>query len=191
MAICETKLLTEQELKNWTDIPNNLSTKLFATIITQAQDMHIRTVLGEDLFSELLEQVENSTETALNLTLLNGDDRLFRGLKPALAWWVAYNLYPFLHSKVSPTGIQTKSTEDATAIDSQMLAMRRKMAKAKAEYYSQQLICYLEENDTDYPLFRDGTCCTDIKYDGYGSSGIALDVDKQKDINGLTREDLI
>jgi hypothetical protein len=106
-------LITEQEVKNYTDLPNNLKTSNLSFSITVAQDLYIRSALGEDLYSELLDQVQNDTLTALNLTLLNGDNRLFRGIKFALAWWVAYEIYPYLHTKVTPTGIQTKSTDEA------------------------------------------------------------------------------
>lgn len=195
MSIAQTKLITEQEVKNWTDIPNSVMSKMFSSCITIAQDLYIRTSLGEDLYVELLGQVENDTLTALNTTLLNGNDRLFRGLKPALAWWTAYEIYPYLHSFISPTGIQQKSTEDAVSISSTQLEIRKNHAKKRAEYYLDQLICYLRENDTDYPLFRDGDdCCTNLRYDGYGNSGIILDDEdefyeyvKKK---GLTREDL-
>ena len=195
MSIGQTKLLTEQELKNWTDIPNSVTSKMIGSVITIAQDKFIRTALGEALFIELLGQVENDTLTALNTTLLNGNDRLFRGLKPALAWFTAYNLYPYLHSFVSPTGIQSKSTEDANSISSSQLEIRKNQAKSNGEYYLDQLICYLRENDTDYPLFRDGTdCCTDLAYDGYGNSGIVLDDEDEfyewEKKKRLTREDL-
>ena len=196
MSIAETKLITEQEVKNWTDIPNNVQTTNIGFSITIAQDLYIRSALGEDLFSELLSQVENDTLTALNTTLLNGDDRLFRGLKPALAWWVAYEVYPYMHSKVTPTGIQSKSTDESLSIDSRALEIRRNLAKKKAEYYLDQLIKYLCDKDNDYPLFRDNSLYnTDLLYDGYGQSGIILDDDDSfddwKKKKGLTREDLI
>ena len=196
MSLAETKLITEQEVKNWTGISNNVQSSNLSFAITISQDLFIRTALGEKLYEELLDQVQNNTLTALNTTLLNGDDRLFRGVKPGLAWWVAYEVYPYLHSKVSPTGIQSKSTDEAVSIDSRALEMRRNNAKKKGEYYIDQLICYLKDNTTDYPLFRDSdNCCTDIAYDGYGNSGIITDdeshLDEYKRSKGLNREDLI
>ena len=90
MSLAETKLITEQEVKNWTDISNNVQSSNLSFAITISQDLFIRTALGEKLYEELLDQVQNNTLTALNTTLLNGDDRLFRGVKPGLAWCVAY-----------------------------------------------------------------------------------------------------
>lgn len=188
MSIAETKLITEQEVKNYTDLPTNLKTNLSFSI-TIAQDLYIRSALGEDLYSELLDQTENDTLTALNLTLLNGDDRLFRGIKFALAWWVAYEVYPYLHTKVTPTGIQTKSTDEAIAADSRDVEMRRNIAKKKAEFYLDQLIKYLCDKSTDYPLFRENSLDnTPIFTDGYGQSGIILD-DEEPDYKGITKED--
>lgn len=194
MSLAETKLITETEVKNWTDISTNIQADIIGPVITLAQDKYIRTAIGEALYIELLTQVKNNTLTALNTTLLNGNDQLFRGIKPALAWWTANNVYPYLHSKISPTGIQSRSTEDALSISGSELEVRRNLAKGNGEYYVQQLICFLQENDTDYPLFRDSTdCCTSLVYDGYNASGIVLDDDSNIDEfkKGLTREDLI
>jgi hypothetical protein len=176
MSLAETKIITEQEVKNWTDISNNVQSSSLAFAITISQDLYVRTALGEKLYEELVGQVATDTLTALNTTLLNGNDRLFRGIKPGLAWWIAYESYTYLHSKISPTGIQSKSTEQATSIDSRSLEIRKNMAKKKAEYYIDQLICYLRDNETDYPLFRDSdSCCTNLAFDGYGNSGIITD----------------
>ena len=176
MSLAETKIITEQEVKNWTDISNNVQSSSLAFAITISQDLYVRTALGEKLYEELVDQVATDTLTALNTTLLNGNDRLFRGIKPGLAWWIAYESYTYLHSKISPTGIQSKSTEQATSIDSRSLEIRKNMAKKKAEYYIDQLICYLRDNETDYPLFRDSdSCCTNLAFDGYGNSGIITD----------------
>jgi hypothetical protein len=140
MSLAETKIITEQEVKNWTDISNNVQSSSLAFAITISQDLYVRTALGEKLYEELVGQVANNTLTALNTTLLNGNDRLFRGIKPGLAWWIAYESYTYLHSKISPTGIQSKSTDQATSIDSRSLEIRKNMAKKKAEYYIDQLI---------------------------------------------------
>jgi hypothetical protein len=176
MSLAETKIITEQEVKNWTDISNNVQSSSLAFAITISQDLYVRTALGEKLYEELVGQVATDTLTALNTTLLNGNDRLFRGIKPGLAWWIAYESYTYLHSKISPTGIQSKSTDQATSIDSRSLEIRKNMAKKKAEYYIDQLICYLRDNETDYPLFRDSdSCCTNLAFDGYGNSGIITD----------------
>ena len=195
MSLAETKLITEQEVKNYTDLPNNLKTSNLSFSITVAQDLYIRSAIGEDLYSELLDQTQNDTLTALNLTLLNGDNRLFRGIKFALAWWVAYEVYPYLHTKVTPTGIQTKSTDEAISADSRDVETRRNIAKKKAEYYLDQLIKYLCDKDTDYPLFRDNSLDnTTMLYDGYGQSGIVLDdedyYEEWERKKRLTREDL-
>jgi len=187
MSLAETKIITEQEVKNWTDISNNVQSSSLSFAIIMAQDLYVRTALGEKLYEEILTQVNNNTLTALNTTLLNGNDGLFRGIKSGLAWWVAYTVYPYLHSKVSPTGIQSKSTDEATSIDSRSLEIRKNLAKKNAEYLIDQLICYLRDNENDYPLFRDSdSCCTNIAYDGYGNSGLILD--DEDDLNYYRRD---
>jgi hypothetical protein len=189
MSLIETKMITETEVKDWTDLPTNLKASILASTTVISQDLYIRTAIGEALFIELLQQIKADTLTADNIILLNGNGLLFRGVKSTLSWWVAYSSYPYLHSKVTNTGIQSRSNDEGLSISGSDLEVRKNLAKGWASYYLEQLICFLRENEDKYPLFRDATdCCTDLVTNGYsGSSGIVLDDDE--DYKGITRED--
>lgn len=175
MAICKVLLISEQEVKNLTDISDNVDVKKFCHWIPVAQDKHVKTAIGESCYSDLLDGVENANLTADEVILLDGDARNYAGIKSALAWWVLYYSYPNLHSTVTPTGIVTKDAENTTTVATSVLTMRRNGAKVQAEHYTDQAICFICENSEDYPCTNDADCCIEKIHHGYGSSGIVVE----------------
>jgi len=150
----------------------------FVQNIVYAQDVHIRPLIGEDCYKTLLEQFSTNTLSSTMAILLGGNDANFRGLKPALAYWVLYESYLNLHSTITPTGVHVKNPDDNLSVTFAELAARKNEAKVRAEYYSNQVICYLQENISSYPCFTDSeNCCTRMDYEGYKDSGIVLDDD--------------
>ena len=73
MASCDILLITEQDVKELTGVSNNVPSSKFCYHIEPAQNIHIKPLIGEACFDELLDQVENSTLTVANNLLLNGN----------------------------------------------------------------------------------------------------------------------
>ena len=100
---------------------------------------------------------------------------LIEKIKPSLAWYVLYRSYPNLHSQITATGIHTKSSTDGEAVDSRILDIRMKTALAQAEFFAEEMKCWLDENRNLFPLYRQSDCCDlNKKTNGYGTSGIVL-----------------
>jgi len=175
--MARTLMITEQEIKDLTSITDNVDVKKFCPWIPIAQDIYIQAAIRETCYKELLDQIATDTVTADFQTLLDGNDRNFAGLKVALAWWVLYKAYPDLASYIAPTGINVKIGEKFSPVDPQVLEQRILSAKDVAERYTDQLICYMEENDELFACFKDTDCdCTQPLKDGYShTSGIVLD----------------
>jgi len=190
MADSRTKLISEQEVKDFTNISNNVDIRVFGHNILDAQNIYIKSAIGE-CFDDLITQTANSTLTAANTTLLDGNGTDYDGIKVALAWWVVYMSYPDFHSRITPTGVQVKSGEEFTSVDSSMLQQRMNLAKNKAEYYTDQVICFIKDNISDYPCYNDSDCCTTKVRNGYGTSGIVLDEPVDDNDIILTKDDLI
>lgn len=175
-------LITEQEVKNLTDIGDNVDESKFCHYIQIAQDKQIKNAIGEACYNNLLDGVENNDLTADESILLNGNNRQFVGLKTALAWWILWYTYPNLHSRVTNTGVQTQSGENFDPVSAETLEQRRKGALSQGEYYVDQMICFMRDNDDLYPCFdEDGSCCEDRMTTGYESSGIVLNNDSHFD----------
>jgi len=76
-------LINEQEVKDITGMSENIDASKFRHQIQVCQDIYIKAAIGETCYDELLDSVENEDPTALETTLLDGDNRSFPGLKSA------------------------------------------------------------------------------------------------------------
>jgi hypothetical protein len=161
-------LISEQEIKDFTDLNNNVNAKRFSQYIDIAEKRDIRSLISKPLYDRLIQGVEDND-------LTTDEDNLIEKIKPALAWWVLYRALPALHSQITPTGIQTKTSNDGEAVDSKILDIRMKNALAQAEFYSEEMRCWLVENYALFPEFMQSDCCDlNKKTNGYGKSGIVF-----------------
>lgn len=172
-------LITENEIKNLTDISSNVDATKFCHYIQIAQDKQVKTIIGTSCYNDLLDAIENDTLTPAQLILLNGDNRSFQGIKIGLAWWILWYSYPNLNSSVRNIGVTTQSDENFDPVAPETLRDKRYGAKGQAEYYMEEVRCYLSDNTDVYPCFNENDdCCNERQGSGYGSSsGIVLDLD--------------
>jgi len=169
-------LITEQEVKDLTSVSGNVDVAKFRHHIQSAQDMYIKPAIGETCYDALLDAVENDDLTALETTLLDGDNRSFAGLKLALAWWVLWLAYPDLWLTIGNTTVQKKSGDNFESVSAAELNMKRKTAENAATYYTNYLIDYIKKHDDDYTCYS----CEGLTplIEDTNSTGIALDNDK-------------
>jgi len=172
-------LITEEEIKSLTDVGNNVDVEKFTHFIAIAQQKKIRNAIGTECFNDLLTQAKNNTLTAANNVLLNGNGEEYEGIKPALAWWTLYYSFPSLHSSVLNTGVSTRTGDNFQSVDVKILELRRTQAKDQAEYYLDQVICYIQENETDYPCYGDNDNNCDKPIGSGYQSGIILETSKK------------
>ena len=171
-------LISEQEVKNLTSLPENADSSKFRHHIQSAQDIYIKPAIGETCYDALLDSIENDDPTALETTLLNGDNRSFAGLKIALAWWILYLAYPDLAISISNTGVHKKTSDNFEPVSLAELNLKRDVAETTAQGYTGYLIDYIKKHSDDYTCYScEGiTQLTDA--DDVNGGGIALDYDK-------------
>jgi hypothetical protein len=172
-----TKLITEDDVKQITEVAKNVHNDKFAHSIIIAQDVHVMPLVGKVCFSNLINEKYNGTLSTANKLLLNGNGLDFRGLRYALAWWALYEAYPHLYANVTPTGIQTKSGDDYESISSQTLAMMVNNARDKAEYYTAQVIAFMCDNSKDYPCYS-ASGAGKLTTKPYTDFGISIDYEE-------------
>ena len=139
--------LTATYVKDYTFIDQNVDEKYIRLAIEEAQKIHIRQYIGSGLYDELVTQIQASTLTALNTTLLDNY------IIPALKWWTLVEAAPFLTYKVTNKNIVRKNSDNSSGIDYNELDQFMSLVTDKAQYHSKRLINYLCENSTDYPLY--------------------------------------
>lgn len=147
MAATLVYLISETQLKQGTIIDENTDMKVLKPMIILAQDKQIEPLIGTGLMDEIKTQITNNNLTALNSTLL--DNKII----PALKHWIIYeySLYANYKYRNKNVGTQGGDQNQPASIDDVLFLMDKH--KDNAEWYSQRLIDYLLENESDYPLY--------------------------------------
>lgn len=134
-------------IKDYTFIDENVDDKYLMVAIKEAQEIYLREYLGSGLYDQLVTQVLASSVTALNTTLLD------TYIAPALKYWSIYEAAPFLKFKFTNKDIVSKNSDNSSGTGLQDLEKVLKWIEDKARYYTDRMVKYLIENQTDYPLY--------------------------------------
>lgn len=153
--------ITQQDLKDDTVIQNNLESKLVAPFIQVAQDIHIVKILGkalsDALLADLVINAEGITEAvaARFITLLPY-------VKKAHNYCTAGEATPFLAVRITNKGVNRRSSDHSSpASENEVKGIKIKFDNY-AQYYKKQLECFLLDNESTYPEFRqDDADCED------------------------------
>ena len=170
-------LITEQEVKDLTSVADNVDVSKLRHHIQIAQDTYIKPAIGETCYDALLDATDNDDFTALETTLLDGDNRSFAGLKMALAWWVLYLAYPGLHMTIGNATVQKKTGDNFEPVNLSELSLLRKSSESTAMSYTRYLIAYIQKNSDDYTCYACEGITELTDADDMNASGISFDWD--------------
>ena len=79
----DTLFISENKLKNFSDLNNALDPDLLKNAVREAQDIHIQRMLGYELYQSLITKVKTSSVTGDYLTLMSF-------VQDALLYWSYY-----------------------------------------------------------------------------------------------------
>ena len=119
------------------------------SFIEIAQEEHIRPVLGNDLYDEIVAQNNSATLTAENTTLL--DDYIV----PALAFYSKFELLDDMSVNTTSKGLQILESDFSRAANSDERGDMKNKAKKHADTYADKMTRFLNDS-TDYPLYSRG-----------------------------------
>ena len=151
-----TPIISEQLFKQHSPVTANTDIAEFVPYISIAQDLHIAPLLGEDLTNELCCEIEDN-----NLTPCNA--RLLMRIAPALSFYAVYQALPFHWATIVNKGLTIRESENSKGVDIKDLAQLRQWIKNDADMLKGQLHEFLSSNKSDYPLWRGGGNCDDVK----------------------------
>jgi len=160
MANNTTLFLSTQYLKDNTVINNNTDDELLEPFITMAQNKHIERILGTGLFNDIVTNIQGNTITGLNKTLLDSY------IQPALLQWALWEALPFINYKLTNKSVSKKTSENSNPAELNELQYLRDSIRDTAEYMSQRVIDYLEEqsNNGNFALYTNpGTALDTIR----------------------------
>ena len=147
----DTLFISENKLKNFSDLNNALDPDLLKNAVREAQDIHIQRMLGYELYQSLITKVKNSQVTGNYLTLMGF-------VQDALLYWSYYEALESIYLRPRNNGLLVpQGGAEATAADVSLYDKKRTSVENKAEWYSERLVGYLIDNGTLFPEFQTET----------------------------------
>lgn len=155
-------IISIDDLVTTCNISEVIDANKIESIIKVTEDFYIKSLLGRNFYVDLINQLKNNNEFPGSLSddyikLLNGDD-FFSGLK---IWfcWCGYTQY--LHEanfSSTQSGIKTFNDNTSTKASESLISAYIQSAQQKADHYKGELINFLTNNESLYPLYEMKVC---------------------------------
>ena len=154
----KTLFISEAQLIANSVLNENVSYTQIRPTLLKTQEMKIQPILGSPLYNEIATQVASGTLTTLNTTLLEDY------VQPCLIQWVMHEIPMVLAFKYMNKNMTRRTAEDSSIMSLDEIQRLMDKVKNDAEWYSERITMYLEENRTQYPLFLNPTVAIDTIY---------------------------
>jgi len=143
-----TLFISENKLKNFTDLNDMVDPSLLKNAVREAQDIHIQRILGYKLYQKMITDVNTSSLTGYYQTLM--DDYL----QDALLYWAYYEALEAIWLRPRNNGLLIpQGGTEAQAVDSNTYDKKRTSVKNKAEWYAERMVGWIIDNETRFPEF--------------------------------------
>jgi hypothetical protein len=146
-TINTTLLVSEEKIKLYTSINQNVSPLDIKPYIYQGQELYLMNYLGTSFYRELQKQVFDGTVNEANAYLLDnflGQACIQAGLVVGL---------PYLKYKIFNKSILSPNSESADSISLEELQFLQSQARDAFQTYMNYVIRYMTLHPGDYPLY--------------------------------------
>lgn len=140
-------LISIDRLKEFSVVNENVDSKLIEPTIINVQELYLYDILGKDLYNEIISEVNASSVSSTNQTLLNDY------IEPYLINKVISEAVVDLNYKIRNKGIQTNSSDNGQPVGMSELTQMQGKYNNIAEGYKTKIRNFLLDNGTDYPLY--------------------------------------
>lgn len=135
-------LVSENKLKNFTDIDQNVTSAVLLPFIGVVQQTKLEYIIGRKYYVELLNQVQTSTLTTINNNFL----QFF--VQPMLIWAAYAEALPSIFMRIKNNGIVAGSEKTITISEMQYMQGR---ADDRSQFFERRMIEELIYNQSNYP----------------------------------------
>jgi hypothetical protein len=142
------QFISIEVIKDQSVINENVDSKLLQPTLIMVQDIYLKQVIGKDLYAELITQVNAESVSALNTTLLTDY------IQPYLINKVVSELVIDVNYKIKNKALMVGSSDNGQPLDTSGMSIIQTKYRNIAENYRVNLVDYLLDNYTDYPLFK-------------------------------------
>jgi hypothetical protein len=141
-------LVSEQRMKQWTNLDSNVRTEDITPFIIQAQDIYIQDTLGTKFYNRIKEGI---VKGGLN----DNESNLLKDyIGPCLMQYALYLMMPSLKYKMVDKGILNGTSEETSATTLDELKYLRESTLNTAQFYNERLIEYFRDNPGMFPEYE-------------------------------------
>ena len=135
-------LISEQKLKNFTDIDQNVTTAVLLPVISVVQQTKVEYILGGKYYKQLLEGVINSNLSTTDTEFLE------YFVQPLLIWAAYSECLPSIFMRIKNNGIVTGAENTITIKEMEYMQTR---ADDRSQFFEQRMIEQIIWNSNLYP----------------------------------------
>lgn len=140
-----TLFITADYLKRNSQIQNNVDADLLQPIIVLVQDKFIEPVVGSELYSKLILDIQTNSLSGNYKSLLEVY------IQPTIVQYcIAEGIYQ-IHNQVTNKGVLNKNSEYSEKAENESVTRMGDQALQNGNFYSERLIRYLRANYTLFP----------------------------------------
>ena len=136
-------LISENKLKNFTDIDQNVTSAVLLPFVGVVQQTKLEYIIGRLYYVQLLEQVQNSTLTTINNNFL----QYF--VQPMLIWAAYAEALPSIFMRIKNNGIVTGAENTINIKEMEYMQTR---ADDRGQFFERRMIEEIIFNQSNYPL---------------------------------------
>lgn len=140
-------------LSKYSPLPTNYDFSEVKNYISVAEKIWVVPVIGQDLFDEIQEQIDNNTISDENATLLTEG-----GLWQYLAFATTLEALPFIWSHVSQVGITLGKSDNSDSLSLKDMTYVEQHLRRQVEVLKDQLKTFLDEHAESFPLYANCNC---------------------------------
>jgi len=164
----QTPLINEDLFKLHSPVTASTDITDFIPYICIAQELYIEDVLGIALTTELKEQITSNSLTEVNSNLIIH-------IAPALSFYAVYQALPFHWASIVNKGITIRESENSKSVNINDISQLRRWIKDDADILRTQLIRFLKECQSHYPLWQPSEQCRGTEVNNTGSDNQRFD----------------
>ena len=186
MVIKQRCLMNKEYLKEYSLLPINFNTDEIWNFIPLAEQLHIVPIIGQEMYKELLDQVENNEVTPENASLLL-QIYPFEGLA------IMEVSMPYIAFHITEVGITKGSSENSESINTNDINYLTNYVRSQMLPYKERLIEFISQNSELYPNIKIEKKCEKQTTNGrvYGFNQINTDVDYNRLSNGSLSQNFV
>ena len=186
MVIKQRCLMNKEYLKEYSLLPINFNTDEIWNFIPLAEQLHIVPIIGQEMYNELLDQVENNEVTPENASLLL-QIYPFEGLA------IMEVSMPYIAFHITEIGITKGSSENSDSVTTNDINYLTNYVRSQMVPYKERLIEFISQNSELYPNIKIEKKCEKQTTNGrvYGFNQINTDVDYNRLTNGSLSQNFV